>query len=91
VKYAATFFLLLILTSCTSFEASVAEKLSEWVAEGKIDLAQAQQILQLLSELKGQGTDWLKDLGQIGVGIVGSLFGVRMWRGGVNNRKGSTS
>lgn len=51
----------------------------------------AMQVLKASLDNDGGWTDLLMDIGKVGLSIVGSLTGVRLWRGGINSRNGSTS
>lgn len=41
----------------------------------------------IMDALQGTGFDWLRIVEIIGA-IAGSLLGVRLWRGGINSRRG---
>lgn len=78
------------LTSCMSSmtpeqKAELAKQVADLVEKGIISTEQARLILE-------DGAGWedvLLQLGTAAASIIGSLLGVRFWRGSVNNRNGS--
>lgn len=96
MKYLLTITALVLVSSlmaCSGLSAgqieSVREALTPLVTDGKMTQQQLEMLIQALS---GGGFDWgsaLTEVGQTILTIVGSLYGVRLWRGGVTSRKGS--
>lgn len=81
----------LITTACGLFSSpQVTETLNTaldtLVFNGTLTMEQKQAILDALKG--GQFSEILITAGQIILSVVGSLLGVGLWRGGVNNRKG---
>jgi hypothetical protein len=54
----------------------------------KEDYTSALKALKLSIENEGGWMDLLKSVGPIVLSVVGSLTGVRLWRGGIHKRKG---
>jgi hypothetical protein len=81
-------FLFCLLIACASLEASISEKLLPLVKSGKLTPDQYEQIMAIYREAQSSGSDWIARAIEIGGSVILSLFGVRLWRGGVTTRKG---
>jgi len=96
----------LLLASCSTpdggpialkiYEASMATA-DLLLKEGKIDMETYRAMLAAakaaFDAAASPGASWVDvatEIGKVGVGIVCSLTGVRLWRGGITARKGST-
>lgn len=91
MKWTASLFFLVALLGCDTFGLSqekrqnLTQAYAGMLAEGKITQAQYDA---LISGLNG-GNDWIMHLIDIWAAIGGSLLGVKVWRGGINERKGT--
>lgn len=65
-------------------KTALQQEYSQMLANGQITKTQYDA---LLSALEG-GKDWVGALTEVALSIGGALFGVRLWRGGINDRKG---
>ena len=69
--------------------ATVAEVLQQQVEAGSMTQAQMDTVLAALHGIAGGDWSWLVDVGEAVVTLALGFFGIRIWRGGVNARKGS--
>lgn len=89
----ANVLLLFLLASCAQWSLSPDKKAelqktyAAMLAENKITSSQYQALMDAL-EHGSPGAEFLGDALQTIMGIGLSLLGVRVWRGGVDNRKG---
>lgn len=82
------------LASCSMFTGQdgdpFVDTLQGLYKGGKIDLETLQTVLSAYRDLLTQTSQqWWETALEIAGAIAGSLFGVRVWRGSVNNRTGS--
>jgi hypothetical protein len=82
------------LYSCNSMtnEAFLAT-VDTMLMQGKITMEQANTLKEAAAAAMGTG-EWpnlLMGLAQTGLDVALALLGVRMWRGGINTRKGNVA
>jgi hypothetical protein len=84
----------ILLTSCSALseeqKSSLLDVYNDMLANGQITQVQYEALRDALTGQSGWWRELAGQAGQIALAIAGSLFGVRLWRGGINNRNGST-
>ena len=85
---------LLSLHSCSAVTSDAfLATVDTMLAQGKITAEQAKTLKEAPSVAMGSGelTNLLMGLAQTGLDVALALLGVRMWRGGINARKGAVA
>ena len=91
MRWVLFFVLALALFACTALSPAEQQELARLILEnqqGQLTQAQVERLYQLLQQSQTGEIDW-NAIGAGVAGIVGSLLGVRVWRGPITARKGS--